>query len=137
MEEKYYYANYGFYQLSIINTAYANGLTDEDLTEISYEDYNAFFNPPAGKYGTWVDGKPVVIDLPEPDYVAIAEKQREVLISEMQSATYALSMKLNLGRTLSDAEKATLNSWLDYSDALDALDLSTAPEIDWPDKPNK
>jgi len=134
---KYYYSSnpMGFYTDDLPRVIEDNGFTIDELTEISEEDYNAFFNPPEGKYGTWVDGKPVVIDLPTPDYVAIAEKQREVLISEMQSATYSLSMKLNLGRTLSDAEKATLNSWLDYSDALDALDLSTAPDITWPQKP--
>lgn len=133
--EVMYYGGGGFYSSLYINTAYANGLTDEDLTEMTNEDYNEWFNPPEGKYGTWVDGTPVVLDLPPPDYVAIATKQRDTLLSESNAATYPLSLKMQMGRTLTDGEKAKVNAWMDYSDALNALDLSTAPDITWPDKP--
>jgi len=43
-------------------------------------------------------------------------------------------MKLMLGR-LSDSEKVKLNSWLDYIDALNDLDIAKVPDITWPDAP--
>lgn len=132
----YYSSNpQGFFTSEFPGNITANGLTVDDLTVISQEDFDAFWNPPEGKVATWVDGVPQLIDKPELDYLAIAEQQRNDLLAGMQTATYTLNMKLNLGRTLTDDEKATLNAWLDYSDALQALDLSTAPDIEWPEKP--
>nr|WP_105666111.1 tail fiber assembly protein [Cronobacter dublinensis] len=46
-----------------------------------------------------------------------------------------LASKLLLGR-ISDSEKARLNSWLDYIDALQAIDISVAPNITWPYVPS-
>ncbi|HBV9099171.1 TPA: tail fiber assembly protein, partial [Morganella morganii] len=45
-----------------------------------------------------------------------------------------LQTKLALGR-IKENEKALLNAWLDYLDLLEAVDTSTAPDIDWPQKP--
>lgn len=45
-----------------------------------------------------------------------------------------LRAKLALGR-IKDDEKALLNAWLDYLDELEAVDVSTAPDIIWPVKP--
>lgn len=42
--------------------------------------------------------------------------------------------KLQLNR-LSDDDKLRFNLWLDYLDEVSAIDTSTAPHIDWPDKP--
>ena len=44
--------------------------------------------------------------------------------------------KLALGR-LSDADKQSFNEWLDYLDALDAVDISAAPDVNWPSRPEK
>ncbi|HCR1927284.1 TPA: tail fiber assembly protein [Enterobacter roggenkampii] len=44
--------------------------------------------------------------------------------------------KLSLGR-LSNEERAQFNAWLDYLDALEAIDTSTAPDISWPTAPAK
>lgn len=133
----YYYdsATKAFFSSEFPGTITANGFTPETLTEISLDDYEAWFNPPVGKSSTWEDGKPVLIDTPGVDYVAVAEQTRQALQAESQQATYSLNLKLMMGRTLTDAEKATVNAWLDYSDALLALDLSTAPDIEWPQKP--
>lgn len=134
---KYYYhinpnAFYSDEYPGVIESA---GLTLDDLVEISEEDYNALFNPPEGKYMVFDDNGPRLETLPSPDYVAIAESTRESLLNDMQSATYTMSAKLALGRTLTDSEKDSFNAWLDYSDALQALDMSTAPDIEWPEKP--
>lgn len=42
--------------------------------------------------------------------------------------------KAAMGR-LKDDEKAQYNAWLDYLDALEAVDTSTAPDITWPPEP--
>lgn len=106
-----------------------------DLVEMSDDDYLAWFNPPDGMVGLWIDGKPVLSDMPEIDYVAIAEADRERLLYEAQSATYSINLKLAMGRSLTDSEKVKANAWLDYTDTLNAIDLSTAPNIDWPVTP--
>jgi len=107
----------------------------DDLMEISDDDYAAWVNPPAGKCSAWVEGKPVLIDAPAVNYVQEAETKRQRLLSEAQSATYNINLKLAMGRTLTDKEKVKVNAWLDYVDALNDIDLSTAPDIDWPEQP--
>lgn len=42
--------------------------------------------------------------------------------------------KSAMGR-LKDAEKVQYNAWLDYLDALEAVDTSSAPDINWPVSP--
>ncbi|EFN5582253.1 TPA: tail fiber assembly protein [Escherichia coli] len=44
--------------------------------------------------------------------------------------------KAALGR-LKDAEKVQYNMWLDYLDALEAVDTSSAPDINWPESPEE
>lgn len=132
---KYYYAGLGFYSSDVIATAIVNGFTINDLIEISEEDYNAWFNPPEGKYGAWVDGKPVIIDIPNPDYESIAESKRKALLDEATQAITVWQTKLLMGRKLSDAETESLNAWMDYIDVLNDTNISDAPNIQWPIKP--
>lgn len=134
-EVKRYYAGNMFFDSECIGTAEANGFAFDELTEISQEDFEAWFAPPDGKYGAWVDGKPVLLDIPEPDYQLIAERERDYLIGKANEATYTSMLKMQMGRTLSDVEKASVNDWLDYIDTLNALDMSIAPDIEWPEKP--
>lgn len=83
------------------------------------------------------DGQPCWADippLPKEQQIAEAEKKRAFLISEVESETAMLRAKLALGR-IKEAEKMLLNAWLDYLDELEAVDVSTAPDIIWPVKP--
>lgn len=66
--------------------------------------------------------------------IAAAEAQKQYLIAEVNAETQMLQTKLALGRIKED-EKARLNTWLDYLDLLEAVDISTAPDIEWPVKP--
>lgn len=63
-----------------------------------------------------------------------AEAQKQCLIAEVNAETQMLQTKLALGRIKED-EKALLNAWLDYLDLLEAVETITAPDIDWPPKP--
>ncbi|HDT0711566.1 tail fiber assembly protein [Morganella morganii] len=62
-----------------------------------------------------------------------ADAQKQYLIAEAHTETEMLRTKLALERIKED-EKALLNAWLDYLDLLEAVDTSTAPDIDWPVK---
>ncbi|HHO3376219.1 TPA: tail fiber assembly protein [Morganella morganii] len=66
--------------------------------------------------------------------IAAAEAKKQFLIAEVNAETQMLQTKLALGR-IKENEKALLNAWLDYLDLLEAVDTSTAPDIDWPEKP--
>lgn len=86
------------------------------------------------------DGKKFTAPLePEPTHdelVKQAEIQKQTLINEANSHidSNQWPSKLALGR-LSDADKQLFNEWLDYLDALEAVDTSTAPDIMWPATP--
>lgn len=58
------------------------------------------------------------------------------LLNEANMTTSPLLLKLQLGRKLTDEETKKANAWLDYMDLLNAIDLNTAPDIEWPTKPS-
>ncbi|MBA5838336.1 tail fiber assembly protein [Morganella morganii] len=90
----------------------------EKVTEITKEEADNITNP-----------RPTKEQL-----IAKAEYDKQALITEVQAETQLLQTKLALGR-IKDDEKALLNAWLDYLDELEAVDVSTAPDIIWPVKP--
>lgn len=90
----------------------------EKVTEITKEDADNITNPPPTKE----------------QLIAKAEYDKQALITEVQAETQLLQTKLALGRITPD-EKVRLNAWLDYLDELEAVDVSTAPDIIWPVKP--
>lgn len=63
-----------------------------------------------------------------------AERLRASLIAEAQDTISIWQTKLMLGR-INDEEKANLNTWLDYIDELEAIDVHNTSEVIWPDKP--
>ncbi|WP_405470313.1 tail fiber assembly protein [Morganella morganii] len=81
-------------------------------------------------YPVWVPAPAI----PHEQLVAEAEAKKQYMISEVHTETEMLRAKLALGR-IKDDEKARLNAWLDYLDELEAVDISTAPDIIWPVKP--
>ena len=84
-------------------------------------------------------GMPAWKDLPPPTHaeqVACAEAERQ---NSIESANGYMNSKqwpgkAALGR-LKGEELNQYNLWLDYLDALSAVDTSTAPDIEWPVKP--
>lgn len=87
---------------------------------------------PSGQYERW-DGKAWVKDEVAEKNALLAEataKQNQ-LITEARQAIGEWQTALMLG-SLSDANKAKLQTWLDYIEALKNVDLSK-PE--WPEKP--
>lgn len=97
----------------------SGGFVREGLVKISEKEADKLLAPPPPT-------KEQLIEQAE------AKKQR--LITEVQTETEMLRTKLALGRIKED-EKSLLNAWLDYLDELEAVDVSTAPDIIWPVKP--
>ena len=67
-------------------------------------------------------------------HAALLEKQGRI-----SSANYTMNSKQWPGKAaigrLKDDELAKYNVWLDYLDALYAVDVSNAPDIKWPTEP--
>ncbi|QEM92757.1 tail fiber assembly protein [Kosakonia radicincitans] len=89
---------------------------------------------PATQYDEW-DGVKWVTDTDAQHAAAIAyaELYRQQVIDTVMQSVSVIQLKLQAGRTLTDAEKMKLNTALDYIDAVNAVDTSTAPDISWPD----
>lgn len=63
-----------------------------------------------------------------------AESKRSQLISDARETMQEWQTDLALGE-ISDADKVLLRTWNSYVKALKALDLSVAPDINWPEIP--
>lgn len=80
-----------------------------------------------------------VVQIPDKTHdelVAEASAEKYARLDEAKSKIVVWQTKLLMGRTLTSEESASLNEWVDYVDAVSAIDTSTAPDIEWPRKPN-
>lgn len=82
------------------------------------------------------DGK-VFTPPPEPEktreeLIAEADAEKQSRLDYASSKIVVWQTKLLMGRKLTTDETASLNAWMDYIDALEAIDVSTAPMIEWP-----
>ena len=64
--------------------------------------------------------------------IAAAEAQQQQSLVVAQQRITVWQTKLLTGRKLTENESNQLNIWMDYIDALEAVDVSTAPSIEWP-----
>lgn len=78
---------------------------------------------------------PPVADQSTAELIAIADAEKQNRLSYATNKIVVWQTKLLMGRTLTDSESAKLNAWMDYIDAVQAIDTSTAPDIEWPDMP--
>lgn len=108
-------------------------LTDDEATSFWKQ------NPPDGKTLGSIDGRPAWVDVPPMTHeqlVQIADNERVMRIAVANDFINGKQWpsKLMLGR-LSVADKFRFNAWLDYTDELQAVDTSKAPDIEWPVAP--
>lgn len=91
-----------------------------------------FFEP--GK--RWVfDGKKIIpFAYSQEELQQQAKDQRDRLLSEAREKIVVPQTKLMAGRTLTEAQLNELNAWLDYVDALEAVDISVMP-VSFPEAP--
>lgn len=126
----------------VLNDEVINVVVWDGITPWAPEEGEAVLVPEgevAGIGWSYVDG--VFAPPPEPEktpeeHLAEAEAERAALVSQANALISGKMWpsKLNLGR-LTEEEKALFNAWLDYIEVLNTLDLSTAPDIVWPDAP--
>ena len=85
------------------------------------------------------EGYPVLTEQPplsEENLIALAELKKGKLINEANEHMNSRQWpgKAAIGR-LKGEELAQYNLWLDYLDALELVDPSSAPDIEWPTPP--
>ncbi|EFB6821694.1 tail assembly chaperone, partial [Shigella sonnei] len=93
--------------------------------------------------GNWMfDGKNVVERVRTADELkTMAESRRTELLNNARQQLVISQTKLLRGRILSEDEQSSLDAWLDYIDAVNALDLNTITDkasfnaIVWPTEP--
>lgn len=140
---KYIYSlSHNAFYLAVLKAEYElSGNWPEDGVEISDDLFIKYTStPPDGKErGAGENGMPCWVDLPEPtteELIAAAESKRQQLINEANTCINNKQWpgKAAIGR-LKGEELSQYNLWLDYLDALEAVDTSSAPDINWPVPP--
>ena len=126
-----------FYPLDMQEEYETAGMWPKNGVGVDEELFASFQSPAPGKvriagddgYPAWGDIPPLTND----EQVALAEAEKQSRIDEANVYINSKQWpgKAALGR-LKDTEKAQYNAWLDYLDALDGVDTSTAPDISWP-----
>lgn len=96
---------------------------------------NLTLDAPKTPFDKW-NGKKWVTDKAEQQAheVAVAESQKQSLLAEAEQAIAMLERKVRLGMA-TDEDKAKLNEWEIFSVNVADTDTTTAPDIDWPQKP--
>ncbi|WP_236874444.1 tail fiber assembly protein [Citrobacter portucalensis] len=90
---------------------------------------------PLTPYDRWNGSEWVTdADAQKSGQVLAAEQHKSALLAEAQSTISLWQTELQLG-IISDEDKASLIMWMKYIQALNAVDTSTAPDIEWPVKP--
>lgn len=90
---------------------------------------------PATVFDKW-DGEKWVTDsdAQQQSLLDAAASEKAARVSEANGVTQAWQAQLLLG-IITDADKATLTAWMKYVQAVQATDVSGAPDIRWPAKP--
>ncbi|AUX62682.1 tail fiber assembly protein [Escherichia coli] len=104
-------------------------------------DYPTHTTPiaPTSLYDKW-NGEQWVTDVEAQHAANVATAEGEKLSRTDQANDYMNKKqwpgKAALGR-LTETEKEQYNLWLDYLDALESVDISSAPDINWPESPEE
>ncbi|EFM6533133.1 tail fiber assembly protein [Escherichia coli] len=111
----------------------------KDLVEVTQDTYDKFLAGSKTQLMVPGDSGPAWADIPPPTHdelVAAAgtEKQQRIDLANEFMNSKQWPGKAAIGRLKGD-ELAQYNQWLDYLDALEAVDTSTAPDIAWPTSP--
>ena len=133
-------ANLAFYANTLQKTMYEpSNAWPADAIEVDDEIAATFMTTdiPEGKVLGIKDGGAAWVDAPLPtheQYVSDADAMKTSLLNEANQVTADWRTELALG-IISDDDKASLTSWMQYIKAVKAIDTSLAPDMVWPDKP--
>ncbi|WFX59467.1 tail fiber assembly protein [Enterobacter roggenkampii] len=103
-----------------------------------FAEYSA--TPPDGKIrGISATGLPEWTDAPQlttDEQIALAERKRQTLLAQANEITADWRTELSLG-IIDDDDKTQLTAWMKYIKAVKAVDISTAPDVNWPFRPEE
>ncbi|MCG9460458.1 tail fiber assembly protein [Escherichia coli] len=106
-----------------------------EITGLGDYPDNVTIIEPLTPYDRWNGSEWVTnADAQKSGQVAAAEQKKASLLAETHSTISLWQTELQLG-IISDDDKASLIAWMKYIQALNAVDTSTAPDIEWPVKP--
>jgi len=129
----------GFYPEALMQDYESAGTLPEDIVEISGEEYETYCGmPPAGKKLGSSDGRPAWVDIPplsQDELVAQVSTEKTARLREANTITQPWQTQLLLGM-ITDADKASLTTWMKYYQQVQAIDTGKAPDIEWPKKPS-
>ncbi|EHW2951317.1 TPA: tail fiber assembly protein [Escherichia coli] len=114
------------------------------ISELGPLPENVTWLSPDGEYQKW-NGTSWVTDTEAQRSAAVtaAVTKRDSLLNSARQQLVISQTKLLLGRSLTENEQASLDAWLDYVDALHALDFTSIANkadveaIIWPDIPDE
>lgn len=118
---------------TVYSTADGSAVTVDYIGEIN-EGFTE--TAPSTPYDEW-DGSRWVTDTDAQHAadVAAAEQQKQALLLHAKSVISLWQTELQLG-IISDDDKNSLITWLSYIKDVQAVDTSTAPDINWPTPPS-
>ncbi|MGL5528139.1 MAG: tail fiber assembly protein [Plesiomonas shigelloides] len=130
--------NNNFFPKSLLSDYHSQGWDISDCIDVPdrlHEEYSSF-NP---GYIRCVggDGMPCWRETPPLSHDELVSNANYDKTMRIDSAKQHISLwqtQLQLGM-ISDADKAKLIEWMHYITALQAVDTSTAPDINWPPQP--
>ena len=106
-----------------------------EMTELGDYRDNVTTIEPLTPYDRWNGNEWVTdADAQKSGQVAAAQQKKTSLLAEAQRTVSLWQTELQLG-IISDDDKASLITWMKYIQALNAVATSTAPDIEWPVKP--
>lgn len=108
----------------------------KEITALGDYPENTTTIAPLTPFDKW-DGEKWVTDTEAQHSAALdaAEAKRQSLIDAAMASISLIQLKLRAGRKLTQAETTRLNAVLDYIDAVEATDTSSAPDVIWPELP--
>lgn len=117
-----------------------SGVDLSDIKDIDDAIYFEFSGPAPDGMIRGVDKEtlmPCWIEVPpltKEELIIAADVEKERLLNYAKQHISLWQTQLQLGM-ISDADKAKLIEWMHYITALQAVDTSTAPDINWPQQP--
>lgn len=109
-----------------------------DAIQLTDMEIASFYKitPPAGTELGIFAGRLAWVELAKEELAAIMESQRQLLINNANAFMNGRQWpgKAAIGRLKRD-ELTRYNAWLDYLDALEAVDASSTGDVNWPVSP--
>ncbi|RAW88356.1 tail fiber assembly protein [Photorhabdus laumondii] len=138
----YYYSakTNAFYPIELQQNYIASGSLPDDIIEVGIDIYQEYAanNVPEGKYRiAGQNGLPEWADIPPPtkeELQQYIESKKQQFIVEASQQIAPLQDAVDLGIATKE-EEATLLVWKKYRVMLNRIDISLAPDIEWPEQP--